>query len=124
MKALVILVPLITLSIHLLGQQKAASGISRSEASLFRLDTTYFETGEIETVTRELILKPTLYSVKQIKTVYQYDLCGNLRNTTKIYEDDQPIPYELMGTTRKRKYLDTIVIGVNCNTQWVKPLFY
>jgi hypothetical protein len=106
------------------GQVAEFSEASLIESQTARFDTTYFENGEIETISRQPSLKESTlrYKVREIKTVYQYDMCGHLRNTTIILEDNDPMSYGIFGPRTWQE--DKLVIGAACDFPWVKPLIF
>jgi hypothetical protein len=105
------------------GQVTEFLRVLTTEAQTIKFDTTYFDNGQIETITRQSWFVPTsnqCYKVREIKTVYQYDKCGHWRNTTTIFEDNDPMRYGVYGPRRWRE--DKLVIGATCEVSWTKPL--
>lgn len=105
------------------GQEIRYPSITLSEFRSIKIDTTYYEEGQIETITRQsLFVRPTevRYKVTEIKTVFQYDKCGNLRNTSVMLEDNDPMRYGVLGP--RRWIEDKVSIGVTCDVPWIKPL--
>lgn len=97
------------------GQLTDFSKISATALRSVKFDTTYFDNGQIETITRQSWFVPTSkqrFKEREVKTVYQYDKCGHWRNTTTVFE--------AFGTMRWEE--DNLAIGVSCDVPWIKPL--
>jgi len=123
MKRLAFLILFLGGSCYSFGQGESPSTLSMTEFTALRFDTTYFENGQINTITQQSCDGPTsniMPHVRKVKTVYQYDQCGHWRNTTIVFEDIDPIHYGMFGPTRWQQ--DTPAISTSCNVPWSKPL--
>ncbi|MCD6068270.1 MAG: hypothetical protein K0S33_3096 [Bacteroidetes bacterium] len=99
----------------LIGRSAPLSGLQK--------DTTYYESGLLRTVTRYAphYFQPFASSMeKEIKTIYQFDECGNLRNKTVFYSGGNPAMYGILGPTLRLE--DHIVRDVACDKEWGKPV--
>jgi hypothetical protein len=128
MKVIAFLILIIGGSVCCFGQEIDFSKLTMSEILSFEFDTTYFANGKIETITRQTQFGRTLIHDREVMTVYQYDQCGNWRNTTTVYESNEPDTFEMESvrwrTEPKRWQVDKPAIGVICNAGWVKPVIY
>jgi hypothetical protein len=127
MKGIAFFILILGGSVCCFGQEADVSKVTMTEVLSFKFDTTYFENGKIETITRQSQFGPTLTRVGEIKTVYQYDSCGNWRNTTTVYESNEPVSFEMIESGRwqpKRWQVDKPAVGVSCSTPWTKPIIF
>ncbi|HTJ47912.1 MAG TPA: hypothetical protein VL443_00560 [Cyclobacteriaceae bacterium] len=125
MKQIALLILSVGVSYCSLGQDTKISYLSITKILSVKFDTAYFGNGQVETVTRcddfRAIIYP-LYKAQKIKTVYQYDNCGNLRNTTTIFEDGDPLHYGILGPRRWTE--DNLAKNVTCEVPWKKLFIY
>lgn len=100
-----------------------------SISSKIEIDTTYYASGKIRTISfnnikiNGLCVNTISYSEKKIfKTVYQYDECSNLRNITTVYQlnIDPNLNGFICPETFEQK--DFLIENVKCDTLWIKPI--
>jgi hypothetical protein len=97
--------------------------------SIKRIDTTYYQAGQIKTITftenassQETYLEQTSIVNRKIKTIYQYDECNNLRNTAIIYEVNNDPKYSGVMNPDRQREEDNLIKNVICDKQWMKPI--
>lgn len=125
MKPIAFMIFGVVASVCTFGQGTVTSRASITEIQAMKFDTTYFDNGQIETITRHESLIPASglrFSVRKIKTVYQYDKCGNWRNTTIVFEDGDMSNGDVFGPRRWQE--DKPAIKINCRDLWIKPVVY
>ncbi|MGC3946177.1 MAG: hypothetical protein QM762_16940 [Chryseolinea sp.] len=105
------------------GQDAHKSYASMIKALLVEFDTTYFESGQIETITRQVIVEEMWNRPHEVKVVYQYDACGNWRNATTVYEESETHKFEMIQMPR-RWQMDKLAVGARCSVAWQKPFIY
>jgi hypothetical protein len=104
--------------IQLLGQ-------SQSFNSPQIVDTSFYQSGKIKTITfnksaQTAVLFPGQRNL--LKIVYQYDECANLRNITNIYEVYvNPNSYGIMYPNRYHEE-DNLTSSAKCERIWTKPI--
>jgi hypothetical protein len=124
MKTILFILSSTALSYCSYGQVTEDSKFLTVDTRTVEFDTTYFESGQIETITRQSCFVPLSqrYKVREVKTVYQYDKCGHWRNTTTFYEDNDPTRYGVLGPRRWQE--DKLSIYATCDVPWTKRLIW
>jgi hypothetical protein len=88
-----------------------------------RSDTTFYISGKIQTVTVYPLSNLNLSAEQtELKTAYQYDECGNLRNKTVFYQMGKMEMYGILGP--RFLQIDTPYSVKNCDKNWRKPLLF
>ena len=121
MKSLILFAAII-LSLQVRGQSFADEPVF---IDISIVDTSFYETGKVKTTTIHFTSTPNLFSFNKtrlLKTVYQYDQCGNLRNVSKVYKVYvDPNSYGIMNPS-SYLFVDEPIKDLVCDTLWVKPL--
>ena len=105
--------------------QETFSKLSLTKVLSVKIDTTYFDDGQIETITRQSPIESTLgvtHDLREIKIVYQYDRCGHWRNTTTVFENNNRSSYGIFGPFRWQE--DKVAIDASCDVPWTKPFIF
>lgn len=88
-----------------------------------RNDTSYYSNGAIKNITtypNYTVDSIGLCESIMIKTIFQYDECGNLRNVTVIKQTGYPCMNGILGP--RYIFTDYPQTNVNCDIPWSRPL--
>jgi hypothetical protein len=90
-----------------------------------KIDATFYETGQIKIITfsiQQPIQSSVQVSRKLLKVFYQYDSCGNLRNTTNLYKAYiNPNWYGILNPSPYQEE-NNILTNRICEEEWAKPI--